>query len=96
LFSLSLSQQHHQGSGTKPTTTTTTNNKGTMDKSVILSCVTTAEDKDLDYEAYCDIRLDHLASSDSKTSNMLKHVDIFLTSYCKKIKTLYISSRNLT
>jgi hypothetical protein len=67
-----------------------------MDESNILSCVTTAEDKDLDYEAYCDIRLNHLASSDSKISNALKHLDIFLTTYCKKIKAPYIQSRHLT
>jgi hypothetical protein len=67
-----------------------------MDKSIILSCVTTAEDKDLDYKAYCDIRLNHLASSDSKISNALKHLDIFLTTYCKKIKAPYIRSCHLT
>ena len=67
-----------------------------MDESVILGCVTTAEDKDLDYEACCDIRLNHLASSDSKTSNALKHLDIFLRAYCKKIKAPYIDSCHLT
>jgi hypothetical protein len=52
------------------------------DKSIALSCVTTAEDKELDYEASIDIDIRHvnLASHDSKVSNALKHLDIFLAS----------------
>jgi hypothetical protein len=67
-----------------------------MNESVTLSCVTAAEDKELDYESYVDIRLDNLASSDTKTSNTLKHLDIFLVSYCKKIKAPYINGCDLT
>jgi hypothetical protein len=78
------------------TTTTTTTAATTMDTSVILSCVTTAEDKVLDYEAYSDIRYNRLASSDSKTSNTLKLLDIFLAAYCRKIKAPYTGSRDLT
>jgi hypothetical protein len=65
-------------------------------RSAALSCVTTTEDKELDFEALCDIRDKHLASSESKTANALKHLDIFLTSYCKKIKASLINSRQLT
>ena len=62
----------------------------------LLTCVTTAEDKELEAEALCDIRSTHLASSETKISNALKHVDVFLASYCKKIKTPRIPCRHLT
>jgi hypothetical protein len=65
-------------------------------KSLALSCVTTAEDKDLDYEASVDIRDVSLAACDSKLSNALKHLDIFLTNYCKKIGAPRTLSRYLT
>mgnify|MGYP000122275710 CR=1 FL=1 len=65
-------------------------------KSVALSCVATAEDKELDDEAFCDIRLVNLASHDSKSSNELKHLDIFLASCCKKIKAPPTQCRHLT
>jgi len=42
------------------------------------------------------MRSAHLASSETKISNALKHVDIFLASCCKKIKTPRISCRHLT
>jgi hypothetical protein len=51
-----------------------------------LSCVTAAEDEELDYEASLDIRGENLAASDSKSSKALKHFDTFLKSYCEKIK----------
>lgn len=66
-----------------------------MDKSITLGCVTAAEDKELDYEALFDIRRANFASYDSKLLNALKHLDIFLTSYCKKIKAPRIQCRNL-
>ena len=65
-------------------------------RSAALSCVTTAEDKELDLEALCDIRHEHLASSESKTANALKHLDIFLAGYYKKINASLINSRQLT
>ena len=65
-------------------------------RSAALSCVTTAEDKELDFEALCDIRHEHLASSESNSANALKHLDFFLASYCKKIKAPPIQSRQLT
>jgi len=61
-----------------------------------LACVTTAEDKDLEAEALCDMRSTHLALSETKMSNALKHADIFLASHCKKITTPRISCRHLT
>ena len=65
-------------------------------RSAALSCVTTAEDKELDLEALCDIRHEHLASSESKTAKALKHLDIFLVGYCKKINAPLVNSRQLT
>ena len=67
-----------------------------VNKPVALSCVTAAEDKDLDDEALRDIRSVQLASSESKTSNALVHFDFFLTGYFKKIKSPIINSCHLT
>jgi len=66
------------------------------DKSTALSCATTAEDKELDCEALCDIRGVHLASSESKTANALKHFNIFLASCCKKINAPFVDCHHLT
>jgi hypothetical protein len=68
-----------------------------MDESVALhmaalSCVTTAEDKELDFEALCDIRDEYLTSSESKTANALKHLDIFLTTRRSRPPTSTLAS----
>jgi hypothetical protein len=61
-----------------------------------LSCVTAAEDEELDYEASFDIRGKNLTASDSKSSKALKHFDTFLESYCEKIKVPPLHHRQLS